>query len=73
MYELMWKSEGACRELFQSEYFSPKKKSSFVKGSVTINACLMQEGIYFEEVQKGEVISTHYLNKKGVESSTKFV
>ena len=72
MYELAWKSESACSELWRSEYFRPKPKSSFKIGETQVNAELFEEGLYFEEVQNGEVISTHYINKSGVHSPVRF-
>jgi hypothetical protein len=71
MYDLAWKSETACAELFKSEYFKPKN-ITFKRSETEIKAVVEEKGIYFETSQKSQVIATLYLSKNGKSDSCRF-
>ena len=73
MYELVWigKKE-SIKGLFESENFKPISCSWLTKTS-GIHCSVEPEGLYFEEVQNGGIISCLYVSKDGITDTCRFV
>jgi hypothetical protein len=71
LYDLAYKSKEACAELWKAEYFRPEN-GEFKRGTSTIEAKVLEKGIYYETKQNGNIVGTLYINRKGVCSPCRF-
>ena len=73
LYRLSWKSENACKELINSEYFIPRESQFEFGKNCYVFTKIFELGYYFEIHENDQVISTLYINKVGLSSPVRFI